>query len=144
MTIQSVSHIVVFELAIVAVSMPDSDLNELERLQSDGGFSSRSEVVRHALQSLLAEHRTLEQAVGEITAVFTVTYAEKGKDDECDDVQHDYSRMVTAVMHVHATDGGCVEVMLVKGTAAGVRDFMKKLRTLKKVVRVQVNLVGAS
>ncbi|RDE12558.1 MAG: hypothetical protein C4K47_07415 [Candidatus Thorarchaeota archaeon] len=130
-------------MAIVAVSMPDSDLNELEKMQTDGGFSSRSEVVRHALQSLIAEQRTLELASGDITAVFTVIYSERGKNDQCDQVQHDYSRMVAAVMHAHATDGGCVEVMLVKGAASGVREFLNRLRTQRQVIRVQVSLVGA-
>lgn len=130
-------------MPIVAVSMPDYDLNELEKLQIAGGFSSRSEVVRHALQSLLAEQRTLELAAGEISAVFTVVYSEKGKNDQCDQVQHDYRRMITAVMHAHATDGGCVEVILVKGKATEVRRFLKRLRTQTQVIRVQVNLVGA-
>lgn len=129
-------------MAIVAVSMSDSDLNELEKMQTSGGFSSRSEVVRHALQSLIAEQRTLEQASGDITAVLTVVYSEKGKNDQCDQVQHDYSQMITAVMHAHATDGGCVEVMLVKGGANDVRGFLKRLRAQKHVTRVQVNLVG--
>ncbi len=131
------------KMAIVAVSMSDSELNELENMQTDGGFSSRSEVVRHALQSLIAEQRTLEQASGDITAVLTVVYSEKGKNDQCDQVQHDYSQMITAVMHAHATDGGCVEVMLVKGGASDVREFLKRLRAQKHVIRVQVNLVGA-
>lgn len=130
-------------MTIVAVSMPDSDLSELEKMQTDGGFSSRSEVVRHALQSLLTEQRTLELASGDITAVFTVVYSEKGKGDQCDQVQHDYRQMITAVMHAHATDGGCVEVMLVKGAASSVREFLKRLRTQRHVIRVQVNLVGA-
>ena len=133
----------VLELAIVAVSMPDSDLSELEKMQTDGGFSSRSEVVRHALQSFLAEQRTLELAAGDITAVFTVMYSDKGKNNQCDQVEHDYSRMITALMHAHATDGGCVEVMLVKGAANEMREFLKKLRTQGQVIRVQVNLVGA-
>jgi CopG family transcriptional regulator, nickel-responsive regulator len=130
-------------MAIVAVSMSESDLNELEKMQSHGGFSSRSEVVRHALQSLIAEQRTLELASGAITAVFTVVYSEKGKNDQCDQIQHDYSQMITAMMHAHATDGGCVEVMLVKGRANDVRAFLKRLRAQNHVTRVQANLVGA-
>ncbi|MHA2118416.1 MAG: ribbon-helix-helix domain-containing protein, partial [Candidatus Thorarchaeota archaeon] len=46
--------------------MPDEDLAKLERLQKEGGFSNRSEVVRHALQSLLAEHRSMEGYSGDV------------------------------------------------------------------------------
>jgi CopG family nickel-responsive transcriptional regulator len=122
--------------------MPESDLNELEQLQDEGGFSNRSEVVRHALQSLLAEHRNLEGFKGEVTVIVTIIFSEKGKDNYCNRVQHEFNHVISAMMHSHTKDGGCVEVMILAGDANHIRDFIKKLRTQRQVVRVQVNLVG--
>ena len=52
-------------MPIVAVSMTDSDLEELEFLLKEGEFSNRSDVVRHAVQALMSEHRDIESAKGE-------------------------------------------------------------------------------
>ena len=129
-------------MPVVAVSMQEEDLGELERLKDEGGFSNRSEVVRHALQLLLAEHRSLEDSKGEMTAVLTVSFAEDGKDRSCSRVQHDYNHLISAMMHAHTLGGGCIEVLVTKGDADEVRAFLRRLRSQKRVERVRVELFG--
>jgi CopG family nickel-responsive transcriptional regulator len=133
---------VVFDLPIVAISMSDTDLSELEKLLKDGGFSSRSEVVRHSLQSLLAEHRALQEYSGNISTIITTMYSEKGKDSKCNQVQHEFSRLISAMLHAHSSNGTCVEVMVVNGNAEEVRAFVQKFRSQKRVSRLQVSIAG--
>ncbi len=123
--------------------MSDSDLEDLEDLQSEGEFSSRSDVVRHAIRSLLAEHRELEQLAGEISIVMTVSYASAGKDAVCNRVQHAYSSLITALMHSHASDGRCVDVLMTKGSAEKVREFVKNLRSQRHVDQIQITVLGS-
>lgn len=129
-------------MPVVAVSMQDSDLGELEKLKDEGGFSNRSEVVRHALQLLLAQHRSLEEAQGQITAILTVSFADSGKDRLCSRVQHDYNHLISAMMHAHTIGGGCIEVLVTKGEADEVREFLQRLRAQKPVEHVRVELFG--
>lgn len=129
-------------MPIVAISMTDSDLKELEFLQDRGRFSNRSEVVRHALQTLLSEHRTIENVKGNVTAVFTALYAKKGQGHGISAVQHEYGDALTALIHDHTSEGNCVEVMIVTSDANQVREFLKKLRAQKKVLKVNVSLMG--
>jgi CopG family nickel-responsive transcriptional regulator len=129
-------------MPIVAISMSDSDLDELESLQKEGRFSNRSEVVRHAVQKLLTEHRSLESAEGTVTAVFTAVYYKKGLGHHINAVQHEFREYLTATIHAHTTDGNCTEVMIIDADADVVRSFLKKLRSQKKVLKVEVNLVG--
>lgn len=131
-------------MPIVAVSMTDSDLEELERLQIEGKFANRSDVVRHALQALISKHQTLESAEGVITAVFTALYYKKGQGHNISVVQHEFKDHLTATIHAHTNEGNCVEVMIVSASAEVVRDFLKKLRAQKKVLKVEVSLIGGS
>jgi CopG family nickel-responsive transcriptional regulator len=131
-------------MPIVAISMTDTDLEELEFLQQEGKFSNRSDVVRHAVQTLLNEHRTIENVTGTITAVFTALYSKKGHGQGISVVQHEYGDALTALIHDHTSDGNCVEVMVVTSEANKVREFLKKLRAQKKVLKVDVNLMGGS
>ncbi len=130
-------------MPIVAVSMSDTDLVDLNSLQAKGGFSNRSEVVRHAIQSLLAEHRTLEGYTGNVTVIVTVVYAEDGKGKDCQNVQHRHSQMITTMVHSHTGDGGCIEVLIVNGDAKDVRRFIKALRANRSVSRVKASVVGS-
>jgi CopG family nickel-responsive transcriptional regulator len=127
---------------IVAVSMSDSDLKELEILQKEGLFSNRSEVVRQAVQKLLSEHQSLEHAEGFVTAVFTALYYKTGKGHGISTVQHEFTEYITATIHAHTTDGSCAEVMIMDAEAEVIRSFLKKLRSQKKVLRVDVNIIG--
>jgi len=129
-------------MPVVAVSMPESDLRVLERLREAGGFSSRSEVVRRALHTLSAEHSRLDDLSGEATVIVTVTYSAPGRPDACGRVQHDHTHLLTAIVHSHACDGSCLDVMVVSGPSEDIRTFVYELRTQREVARIYVNVVG--
>jgi len=130
-------------LPIVAVSMPKSDLVALDELHNDAGFSSRSGVIRHALQALIAEHKCLEQVTGNVTAIMIVVYRKRGKDDQCNRVQHKYSPLITTTMHAHSARGACFEVIVASGESNKVQSLAKELRSQRQVASVQTHLVEA-
>ncbi len=129
-------------MPIVAVSMTEENLAELEFLQVKGKFSNRSEVVRHAVQALMLEHRNVELVQGLITAVITAVYYKKGQGHNISSVQHEYREFIAATIHAHTTEGNCTEVMILTANAEKVRDFLKKIRSQKKVMKVEVSIVG--
>ncbi|MHA1137564.1 MAG: CopG family ribbon-helix-helix protein [Candidatus Thorarchaeota archaeon] len=129
-------------MPIVAVSMTDTDLEELEFLQKQGEFSNRSEVVRHALQLLMSEHVNVESAQGHVTAIVTAVYHKKGQGHNISAVQHEYKKFITATIHAHTSEGFCTEIMILTSDAEDFRGFLKKLRAQKKVMRVDIALVG--
>lgn len=126
----------------IAVSMTESDLEELEFLLKEGEFSNRSDVVRHAVKALMSEHRNIERAKGVITVVITALYYKKGQRHSINVVQHEFKENIVATVHSHTSDGSCIEVMIVTAKADIVREFLKKLRAQKKVLRVDVSLIG--
>jgi CopG family nickel-responsive transcriptional regulator len=131
-------------MPIVAVSMTDSDLEELEILLKEGEFSNRSDVVRHAVQTLMSEHRNIESAKGVITGVVTALYYKKGQGHNISAVQHEFKDQISATIHSHTDEGSCVEVMIVTANADVLRDFLKKIRAQKKVQKVEVSLIGGT
>jgi metal-responsive CopG/Arc/MetJ family transcriptional regulator len=124
--------------------MTESDLEELEFLLKEGEFSNRSDVVRHAVKTLMSEYRNIESAKGVVTVIFTALYYKKGKGHNISAVQHEFKDNITATIHSHTSDGTCIEVMIVTAKADIVRDFLKKLRAQKKVLKVEVSLIGES
>jgi len=131
-------------MPIVAVSMTDSDFEELEILLKQGKFSNRSDVVRHAVQALMSNHRKIENAKGAITAVFTALYYKKGQGHNISAVQHEFKNNISVTIHSHTRDGSCIEVMIVTAKADVVRDFHKKLRAQKKVLKIETSIIGGT
>jgi len=135
-------------MPIVAVSMTEDDLEDLEFLQTKMFFQTkdklpnRSEIVRHAIQSLMSEYRNVERAQGQITAVITAVYYKKGQGHNISSVQHEYQKFIAATIHAHTSDGYCIEVMILTAAAEKVREFLKKLRSQKKVMKVEISLTG--
>jgi CopG family nickel-responsive transcriptional regulator len=135
-------------MPIVAVSMSDEDLEDLEILQTKMFFQTkdkppnRSEIVRHAIQSLMSEYRNVEIAQGQITAVITAVYYKKGQGHNVSSVQHEYRKFIAATIHAHTSDGYCTEVMILTAAAEKIREFLKKLRSQKKVMKVDINLTS--
>lgn len=125
----------------IAVSMTESDLEELEFLLKEGEFSNRSDVVRHAVKALMSEYRNIERATGKVTAVLTALYYKKGQGHGISAVQHEFRKYLTAMVHSHTNDGSCLEVMIVTANAEVVRNFLKKLRAQKKVLRVGISFI---
>ena len=132
------------KVPVIAVSMTDSDLEDLELLLKEGEFSNRSDLVRHAVQALISEHRNIENVKGVVTAVITALYYKKGHGQNISMVQHEFSDIITATLHSHTSDGRCIEVMIVTAKANVLRDFLKKLRAQKKVLKVELSLIGGS
>ena len=134
-------------MQIVAISMSDADLEELEFLQTklqtkENPTPNRSEIVRHAIQSLMSEHRNMELVQGLITVVITAVYYKKGKGHSISTVQHEYRDLIAATIHAHTTEGNCTEVMILTADAEKVREFLNKLRSQKKVMKIDISLVG--
>jgi CopG family nickel-responsive transcriptional regulator len=134
-------------MPIVAISMTDADLEELDLLttefiQKKGKIPNRSEVVRHAIHALMSEHRTVELAKGQVTAIVTAVYYKKGQGHNISVVQHEFKKFITATIHAHTSDGYCTEIMILTADAEKVREFLKKLRSQKKVMKVDISLVG--
>lgn len=129
-------------MPIVAISMPKSDLKDLERIRTRGNFSNRSEVMRHALHALIQEQTRLEDLSGTVTTVITIVYHEEGKDDFCNSIQHTHGKMITAMMHSHSQSGDCIEVFVMMGAASEIREFVDEFRSGKQVSRIYINVIG--
>lgn len=130
-------------MPVVAISMSDREKEELDILWREGGFANRSEVMRHALQSLLSEQRDLSSLQGPVTAIVTVRMLKKrGERAQCLNVQHEYSHLITSSLHSHSTEGDCFDVIILSGDASEVCMMIKKLRGSRDAQRIQVNVTG--
>lgn len=129
-------------MPIISISLTDQDLQTLDHLQSTGGFSNRSELLRQAVRTLASELQNLETLTGKVSAVLTIVYGKKGKGIESNFLLHKQATLIDALLHSHTVNGECIEVVVVNGPANDIRELVKTLKGNRKIVMVKVAIIG--
>lgn len=131
-----------YPLPIVSISLSDEDLRVLNQLQTEGGFTNRSELLRRALRTLASEVQELDKISGDTSAVLTIVYGKKGKGIESNFLLHRQAQLINALLHSHTVNGECIEVIVVNGPANDVRKLIKKLKANRKIHTIKVAIIG--
>ncbi|MFX1475077.1 MAG: CopG family ribbon-helix-helix protein [Promethearchaeota archaeon] len=129
-------------MPIVSVSLSNEDLHTLNRLQADGGFTNRSELLRQALRTLAQDMHALDELSGDISAVLTIVYQKSGKGIESNFLLHHHTQLIDAMLHSHTINGDCIEVVVVNGRAENIRELVNQLKGNTKIHSVTVAIIG--
>lgn len=120
-------------MAVISISLPDTLLEQSDAFLSERGFAGRSELVRAALRDFLKHEAP--RATGETSATVTLLYPH-GSERKIGEIRHDYTDVIQSLMHGH-TEEACVELFLLKGDAARLREFTDALRASRDTLLVQ-------
>ncbi len=112
--------------------MPDELLEELDAVEAEHGYSGRSDVVRTALEGLLAETRNQESLNGVIDGVLLVIH-DDAHAEELYELRHTYEHVVSTQMHHHLQNHKGLELFILRGEAEDVKKFHKDVQTSKHV-----------
>ncbi len=118
-------------MGIISVSLPDVLLDQTDALIGVRGYAGRSEIVRAALRDFLAAAADEDRSEGDRNATLTLLYPE-GYEKKIGEVRHEFTEIVQSMMHAHTADS-CVEVFVLSGRAARIRQFADALRALREV-----------
>jgi len=119
--------------------MDKETLSQLDRIQEQLGFRSRSRMLRATLGSLLNEYKILESLKGHTDAVFMVTYRSSEKHG-ISDLLHEFEDSIKTVVHQHHV-GICLEVLIVCADARRIRELFAILKRDKGVRSVSCSVL---
>jgi len=127
----------------VSLTLPEDLLNELDRSLKAQRYASRSEAVRDALRDFLASYRWRSELKGEQLGAILVMYEHgvRGLTDELMDIQHESANLISAVQHLHVDPKNCLEILIVKGPADGIRKLVDRLGALRGVKQTRLVVV---
>lgn len=124
-------------LTIVSISLNGEILDEIDKLQSAGGFSGRSEIIRAGIRNLLAEERERQDLSGLLHALLLIIHDEKS-DDQVTEMRHAYDKLINTHLHSKIDGDRCLEIFLIKGDANDIREMTKKFQTNKKMDHIKL------
>jgi len=125
-------------MSIVSLSIPKPLLEKVDNYIKEQGYANRSEVVRQALRAYMSETKRIEELEGNITATITIIYQKGGRTGQITDSQHHFSNIVHTFLHTHIEEAGCIEVIVAKGEAQTMKNFITALKTNRQVSEVKV------
>ncbi len=122
---------------IISVSLSESLLEEISRIQMEMGFSGRSEVVRAGLRKLIAERKERERLSGRINSILLVVH-EREDEDIVNKIKHEFDDVINTQLHSHLRGEKCLEIFILDGEAERIREIVDCFETCRKMEYVKL------
>ncbi len=116
------------------ISMPQSLIEQYDRLIALQGYDNRSEAIRDLTRKALLTSSSMqpdETVAGTIVMVYDhhirdlpITLME---------LQHDYHHAIISTMHIHLNHQQCLEILVVRGKVQKLRELQQRIQVLKGV-----------
>ncbi len=119
-------------MPVVSISLNKTMLEAIDRLQTEAGFSGRSEVMRAALRMLLEENKKHRELEGRLECVILVIHDNSTCSDVID-VQHKFGDLIVTHLHNAVEGGKCLEIFTLKGDAERVKQMYGELQRNKRL-----------
>ena len=126
------------------ISINNRLLKHFDDLISEKGYINRSEAIRDLIRNALVEEKwrdAKEDLVGTVTLVYDHHTRELA--DKLTDQQHSHHNAIISSLHVHLDAHHCLEVVVVRGTAAEVKRLADELLGTKGVKHGKLVLTTA-
>jgi CopG family nickel-responsive transcriptional regulator len=121
-------------------SIPDSVVDEFDRVWQKEDIDNRSRAVREAMLEYIEYHSQLENTTGEIVALVGFDYRYHNVIQELHRVQHEYQDVILNTSHTHQGEW-CLESLFCRGGAKRIRGLTYALRDFDSVHRVKIMII---
>jgi CopG family nickel-responsive transcriptional regulator len=117
-----------------SVSLPPTLLKQLDRMAREKSYDNRSLAIADMIRDQLVEHQQ-ERGTTEIVGTITLVYDHHRMhvQESLTEIQHDHHDVILSTVHVHLDHHNCLEVLIVKGPAAVVKQIADELIAAKGV-----------
>lgn len=131
------------DLSRIGISLPKNLLDKFDEILEYRGYSSRSEGIRDAIRSYITYYRWMSDVKGERQGVITMVYdhEQRGLLQVLTEIQHDYMDEIQASLHSHVTHDQCLEVILLRGDGAILKNIAERLMAQKGVESVKLTTI---
>jgi CopG family nickel-responsive transcriptional regulator len=126
-----------------SVSLEERLLRQFDKLIRSSGYPTRSEAVKAIIRKALIEHKWIEgeNVAGTITMVYD--HHKRNLVTNLLKIQHDFGKTITASQHVHLDHDHCLEVLVVRGKVAEVKELNFKLKSIKGIKHCELTITSS-
>ena len=124
----------------ISMSLPKKLLADFDEVLKERGYQSRSKGIRDALQDYIVRYQWMNSMEGQRIGIITIIYDHHytGVMENLAEIQHSFRNEINTSMHIHMTDKYCMEIVVVNGDIAEIRDLTERIMRLKGVEHVKL------
>ena len=125
------------------MTLPRNLLNQLDEVSKSIGYNKRSKAIRDSINAFISDYKSLRGEKGKRAGTVTFIYEhERPKiSDLLTDIQHRFSSLIDATLHIHLNETRCLEVLAVRGESQAIRKLAEALMSLKGVENLKATLI---
>lgn len=127
-------------MKIISISLDKETLEELNEVQKNLGFKSRSKMLRSTVDALLNEYKVIDALEGLHDIVFVITYKE-GEKNHVSSILHEFENVIKTTIHQHNMHL-CLDILNINADADMIRKLFGTLKRNKCVRSVNFTLLG--
>ena len=122
------------ELVRFGVSLEGSLLKKFDKLIEQEGYPTRSEAIKGLINQALVK-KAWAGKNNDVAGAITFVYDHHKRDlaNKLIDIQHDFSRIIVSVQHIHLDHDNCLEIAVVKGRVKQIHELLSSLKSVKGV-----------
>jgi CopG family nickel-responsive transcriptional regulator len=131
------------ELARIGVAIDEDLLRKFDSLNARRGYTNRSEAFRDLIRDALIEDKAAapdSEVVGTLTLVYE--HHVRLLQERLTHMQHEHHTEIISTLHVHLDHHNCLEVLVLRGKSARVRQIADRLIATKGVQHGRLTLTA--
>jgi len=131
------------ELARIGVAIDEDLLRKFDSLNARRGYTNRSEAFRDLIRDALIEDKAAapdSEVVGTLTLVYD--HHVRLLQERLTHMQHEHHTEIISTLHVHLDHHNCLEVLVLRGKSARVRQIADRLIATKGVQHGRLTLTA--
>jgi CopG family nickel-responsive transcriptional regulator len=133
------------DLARFGISIEKRLLGNFDQMITEKGYRNRSEAIRDMIRSALVEEQLSRTDDTPTVGTVTLVYDHHTRDlsEKLTGHQHSHHDAIVSALHVHLDAHNCLEIVVVRGTAAQVKRLADELIGTKGVKHGKLVLTTA-
>jgi len=124
-------------MAIVSISLNDTILKEIDRIQNAFGYSGRSEVIRAGARLLISESKEKERLTGDINSILLLIHSQEAE-NAVSKIKHKFEDVTNTQIHSHLREDKCLEIFVLDGDADRIKEMVNLFQTSRKMDYVKL------
>ena len=124
-------------MVIVSISLNDTVLKEIDRIQNTFGYSGRSEVIRAGVRLLISESKERDKLTGNINSILLVVHSQE-MEGVVTEIKHKFEDITNTQIHSHSRENKCLEVFVLEGDADRIKEMVRLFQTSRKIEYVKL------
>ena len=129
-------------MEIISISLDKDELERLNIIQNNLGYTSRSKMLRSTIESLLNEFQTIESIHGNNEAVLIITYKENEKLN-VSNILHEFENSIRTTIHRHHSHK-CLDIIDINSDSSVIKELFKRLKHSKSIKTANLVILGES